>query len=167
MGLLLLLRHAKAAWASPGMSDFDRPLDATGKLEAEAIGRQMRDRGFLPDLVLCSPAVRTRQTLEGLGRLAESARLLHSGRLYSGDAGDYLDEIRAAGEASAVLLVGHNPMMEDVAAALAGDGDGAARHALASGFPTGGLAVLHFDDPLAAIAPGKGRLDAFLRPQRR
>ncbi len=81
--------------------------------------------------------------------------------LYDGDAADYLDIVRGAGEAETVLIVGHNPMTEDLAIALAGGGDSQAIASLGGGFPVCGLAVLEFDTPLDRIVPGAGRLVRF------
>ena len=63
---LILLRHAHADPALPGQSDMDRPLSAEGLAEAESAGRWLRDQGLVPDCVLCSPARRTRETLEAV-----------------------------------------------------------------------------------------------------
>ena len=84
--------------------------------------------------------------------------------LYSADAAGYLDIIRMAGDVESVLVVGHNPMMEDLTTALSRDGDGDAMAAVARGFPTCGLAVIRFSTPLAAIAPENGCLEDFISP---
>lgn len=165
MSLLLLLRHAKSGWATPGVRDFDRMLDDTGRSEAATMGQEMARRGLRPDFVLCSPSARTRQTLQMLGDLG-GPRTLYPERLYSENAAAYLEEIRSAANAANMLVVGHNPMMEDVATLLTGGGDKQARQALAAGFPTAALAIIRFEAPLASVAPGAGRLEAFLRPQR-
>lgn len=164
MARLLLLRHAKAGWAEPGMRDFDRPLDKTGIEDAAAIGVAMGARDFRPDLVICSGARRARQTLDAIADQIDLGRVLHTDSLYSSDASGYVDIIREAPLAETLLLVGHNPMMEDVAFALAGDGDDAAKGWMAAGFPTSGLAVIRFPGPLADAAPGKGYLELFLTP---
>ncbi|HHZ09180.1 MAG TPA: histidine phosphatase family protein [Rhizobiales bacterium] len=164
MARLLLLRHAKAGWAEPGMRDFDRPLDKTGIEDAAAIGVAMGARDFRPDLVICSGARRARQTLDAIADQIDLGRVLHTDSLYSSDASGYVDIIREAPLAETLLLVGHNPMMEDVAFALAGDGDDAAKASMAAGFPTSGLAVIRFPGPLADAAPGKGYLELFLTP---
>ncbi|RVB55078.1 histidine phosphatase family protein, partial [Mesorhizobium sp. M7A.F.Ca.CA.004.06.1.1] len=64
MSRLYLLRHAKAGWALPGMRDFDRPLDASGRSDAEMMGAAMRSRLYVPDRTLCSNAKRAKETLE-------------------------------------------------------------------------------------------------------
>ncbi|MBL8581130.1 MAG: histidine phosphatase family protein [Rhizobiaceae bacterium] len=164
MSKLYLMRHAKAAWAAPGMRDFDRPLEARGRRDAEAIGQAMQERGLLPELTLCSGARRTRETLEGVARNADIGRVVYSDALYNGNPGDYLAGIGEYGEYSAILVIGHNPMMEDLASALAPRGEQAARAAIASGFPTAGLAVIALPGGLTDIAPGIGYLEAFILP---
>ncbi|MDQ6437844.1 histidine phosphatase family protein [Mesorhizobium sp. LHD-90] len=164
MSKLYLLRHAKAGWALPGMRDFDRPLDATGVRDAAAMGLAMRERGYVPDLTLCSTAVRARQTLEGVAAQADTGRVVLLDALYSGDAAGYLSAIRDHDGRGSLLVVGHNPTMEDLAIALAGSGDAEALASLSAGFPTSGLAVLEFETELRHAAPGKGKLTAFLSP---
>ncbi|MDN5928693.1 MAG: histidine phosphatase family protein [Hyphomicrobiales bacterium] len=167
MNRLYLLRHAKAGWAEPGTRDFDRPLTERGRRDAAAVGMAMRVSGFVPDLVLCSTARRARETWEcvagTIGPLPSGPAFADS--LYSCDAAGYLSIVRNAADGMASLLViGHNPMIEDVAVACAAEGDEAERAALASGFPTSALAVIQFSRPLAEAEPGGGYLTAFLTP---
>jgi phosphohistidine phosphatase len=164
MSRLYLLRHAKAGWAAPGMRDFDRPLDPIGCTDADSIGAGMRAREYIPDLVLCSTAKRARETLDWVARHIGSPRAVFSDSLYSTDAAGYVDFIREAADGEKVLLIGHNPMMEDLGEALSGGGDEHARHALHGGFPTSALAVIRFPGKLADTAPGKGYLEAFVTP---
>jgi phosphohistidine phosphatase len=167
MSRLYLLRHAKAGWAAPGMRDFDRPLDATGWADAEATGVAMRERNLAPDLVLCSSARRAKETLEAVSRHLPTERVVFSDGLYATDAAGYLELIQRAHDVTSVLVVGHNPMMEDLGFALSGDGEPTARDMLASGFPASGLAVIRFGGSLAGAEPGKGFLEAFLVPAAR
>jgi phosphohistidine phosphatase len=164
MSRLYLLRHAKAGWAEPGMRDFDRPLEPNGRTDADSIGAAMQARSYAPELVLCSSAKRARETLDWVARHTGNGRVVYSDSLYSTDAAGYVDFIRETADADAVLLVGHNPMMEDVAEALSGDGDPHARSALHGGFPTSALAVIRFAGKLSEVAPGKGYLEAFITP---
>jgi phosphohistidine phosphatase len=161
---LYLLRHAKAGWALPGVRDFDRPLDASGIADAEAMGAAMRAGGYVPDLTLCSNARRCRQTLEGIAGHADTGRVLFFDKLYTEDAAGYLATIQEHGSAGSLLVIGHNPMTEDLAMALASDGDGEAREMLAHGFPTCGLAAIRFDSGLDGVEPGAGYLEEFLVP---
>lgn len=172
MNRLYLLRHARARWAEPGSSDYDRPLAASGHADAERLGATMAatmaptmaSGGKLPDIVLCSGARRARQTWAAVARNLPVADVRFLDNLYSSDAGGYLDLVRQAGESRAILVVGHNPMMEDLATALSRAGDETAMAAVVRGFPTCGLAVLRFSTPLSQIEPEDGYLEAFLTP---
>ncbi|EKF17961.1 SixA phosphatase family protein [Nitratireductor pacificus] len=168
MPRLFLLRHAKAAWAAPGMSDFDRQLSASGIADAEALGRRMRQEGMIPEAVLCSTARRATQTLDSLAATLFTAAppVLHDEELYSSEATAYVTAIRRMPPCNALLVVGHNPMIEDLAFELPRDEDGYTMRLAGAGFPTCGLAVLRFDAPLAQLALGTGRLEAFLKPER-
>jgi phosphohistidine phosphatase len=167
MTRLFLLRHSKAGWAEPGMRDFDRPLDAKGKADADAIGSAMRECGYAPELVLCSSARRARETLDGvlLHTSIDPGRISFMDSLYTEDAYGYLNIIHEYGRRTpSMLVIGHNPMMEDLATAISSDGEDEARGAMIGGFPTSGLAVLRFDDGIGDAAPGKGYLEAFFSP---
>jgi phosphohistidine phosphatase len=161
---LYLLRHAKAGWALPGVRDFDRPLDDSGQADAEEIGAKMTELGYVPDLTLCSGALRARQTLEGVAAMADTGRVHFDDTLYITDAAGYLDIIREHCMADSIMIIGHNPMMEDLAMAVSGSGDEEAKSTLNAGFPTSGLAVVRFDTGLCAAAPGAGHLEAFHAP---
>ena len=165
MGRLLLLRHSKAAWAQPGMTDFDRPLEPRGRDHARRLGTRLNELGIAPDRVLCSTALRARQTWDGVAEtIAPSPRVIeYVDELYAADADGYLAVItERAADAAQAMVIGHNPVMEELAIDLTGGGDDRARAALASGFPTSGLAVLDFPGSLAAAAYRRGTLTAFL-----
>lgn len=164
MNRLYLLRHAKAGWALPGTRDFDRALESSGHGDAQAIGAAMHARGYVPDLTLCSNARRARETLEAVAGQSDTGRVLFFDRLYSDDAAGYLALVRDNARGGCVMVVGHNPMMEDLATAVSTDGDADAKATLNAGFPTSGLAVIRFEDGLAKAAPGVGYLEAFLTP---
>lgn len=163
MNRLLLLRHARAGWAQPGMTDFDRALDEQGFREAGKMGAAMRASGFAPHHAICSTARRARETWETVGHESGfTGCVTMSERLYSADAAGYLDVIRAVPDDGTLILIGHNPMTEDVALGLV-DGQSAANR-LGQGFPTAGMAVIDIDAPWSAIEPGIGRLVGFLVP---
>ncbi len=165
MTRLYLLRHARARWAEPGSRDYDRELDESGREDAARLGGIMQDAGYIPDTVLCSGARRARETWTGLSKNLPIADVRFMDGLYSSDAGGYLDLVRGAGAERSLLVVGHNPMMEDLATALSRAGDEKALAAVASGFPTCGLAVLRFSTPLPTIRQEDGYLEAFLVPR--
>ncbi len=131
---LILLRHAKSVDPDPYPTDLERPLSPRGRRDAAAAGDWLREQGLLPDLVLCSTAVRTRETLEGLRLAALPVMFEH--RLYLGPAHDTLDLIRdGAPDVSTLLVIGHNPTLSMLADLLAPD-------ALPDeGLPTSGIAV--------------------------
>ena len=146
------------------MRDFDRPLDPRGVSDARALGIRMREQDLLPQLTICSTARRCRETLDLVAGQVNVGEVVYEDALYSDDAAGYLAEIRCHAECGALMIVGHNPMTEDLALALAGSGDRHASGAMARGFPTCGLAILRFDDGLGQAAPGKGVIEAFLTP---
>lgn len=164
MSRLFLLRHAKAGWAKPGMRDFDRPLEDIGQADAQAMGSTMHRLGYVPDMTLCSGALRARETLQGIAAEADTGRVVFCDRLYSEDAAGYLELIRENASSGSILVIGHNPMMEDVATAVSGDGDPEASALLDLGYPTSGLAVIEFAGGLETVAPGGGFLAAFHAP---
>lgn len=146
------------------MRDFDRPIDASGRTDAEATGMAMRACGYIPDVTLCSNARRARDTLECVAGHADTGRVVFSDALYAADAADYLTAIREQNGWESVLVIGHNPMVEDLAMAMASEGEETARAALGTGFPTSGLAVIRLPGSLSEAAPGTGFLEAFLTP---
>lgn len=158
---LILLRHAKAE-RPDGPVDIDRPLTGRGRADAAAAGAWLAARRHAPDLVICSPAKRTRQTWHGVAvGLAESGgagpAVRYERRAYDGDAADLLALVRAAGDAVGTLLVvGHNPSVSMLSAMLdprgeSGDSDG---------LRTAGLAVHDVAGSWAEVEPGAAPLSA-------
>jgi phosphohistidine phosphatase len=116
--VLYLLRHAKSSWDDPELADHDRPLSGRGRRNAAVLADQLRREGISPELVLCSSARRTTETVEAAG--VEGAISVEDG-LYGASATELLERLRAVpDEISSVMLVGHNPGLEDLAAELAG-----------------------------------------------
>jgi len=110
MSRLLLLRHAKAAWAKPGMKDFDRPLDLEGKASLDRLARAIKAVELYPDLVVLSGSCRTRETAFGIvERLEIKVETVVDDTIYSGGAADYMQAIRKYGDVPTLMLVGHNP----------------------------------------------------------
>jgi phosphohistidine phosphatase len=158
---LLLLRHAKAAAGGPGIADRERPLAPRGNRDAALIGAALAAEGMIPDLVLCSPTRRTRETLDGVvSRFPAAPRVIVVDALYAAADGDYVDAIsELGGTAKRLLVVAHNPTIHATALALAGSGDEALRSRLAGKFPTAGLALIAFKgNAWSATLPGSGEL---------
>lgn len=166
---LSLLRHAKSDWSTRGQKDFDRPLAQRGLDAAPRMGAYMAANGIAPALVLCSTAVRARQTLDlVLPCLAPQPEVVHVDKLYLASPNIMLAQLRMrAGAARHVMMVGHDPGMHDLAVSLAGTGDPADLGALHAKFPTAALAVLAFEvEGWDEVAPGRGRLVRFVMPKR-
>lgn len=163
MKRLVLLRHAKSAWDQPGLADPERPLNARGRAAAAVMAAHVERHLPSPAAILCSTASRTRQTLAemelALGRPLPPA--CYDRRLYMAEPDALLAIIRNLDDAlPTVMLVGHNPGLQHLAAWLAGGGPASGK------FPTAALAV--FD--LAAsrwrdIAPGGADLAARILPK--
>jgi phosphohistidine phosphatase len=162
MSRVMLLRHSKAAKAGPGMRDFDRPLEERGIQHAVAVGEAMAAAYLKPDLVLCSPARRTRETWDGVRSALGEVEVRFPDELYHSGADGYLAAIRTAGQVESVLVIGHNPMTAETASMLVGSGDPKEIAGLRARFPTSSLAVIGFDTPLAQVAPGAGTLEAWM-----
>mgnify|MGYP002777050411 CR=1 FL=1 len=158
MRTLILLRHAHAEPAAPGQADVDRPLSPEGLAEAEAAGRWLVEHGLVPDRVLCSPARRTRETLEAvLGVVGFVEQRLEAG-IYEATPGTLAALADAHREVERLLLVGHNPGLERLLALLHSGQSGDYR-----GMPPGSVAVLEL--PTAAeVEPGIAQLSSFWWP---
>ena len=173
MKTLLLLRHAKSSWDDPRLADFDRPLAPRGRKAAPMMAAYLSETGLRPDLVLCSPALRARQTWALVAAGLGGAFAVKEPRgLYLGAPSHLLDAVRRAPEeADCVMLVGHNPGMENLALALAGPGSKPKALAkLQAKFPTAALAEIAFDHAQGHtewrdVARGGGRLRRFVRPR--
>ena len=142
MHTLYLLRHAKSSWSDPTLADRERPLAPRGRRDAKRIAEHLVRLGIEPDLILCSPAERTRQTLEQVSAaLGANPTLRLEAGLYAASADELLERIRVVPEdVASVMLIGHNPGLQDLALALASAGPGLAR--LKAKFPTAALATL-------------------------
>jgi phosphohistidine phosphatase len=170
MKRLFLLRHAKAQPADGGTEDFDRTLLLSGMQDASAMARHLRKNGYAPDLILCSAAARTTQTAE-LVLHELDCEIDYRDNLYLADTARLMAAVRGApASAAALMLVGHNPGMEDCATALAREPvrrkERARYEALEEKFPTCALAILDFDvSRWRDVTPGSGKLVDFVRPK--
>jgi phosphohistidine phosphatase len=158
---LFVLRHAKSSWDDPGLPDRDRPLAPRGRRAVKLLAAHVREAGIEPALVLCSPARRTRETLEGvsLGR----DRQIET-ELYGATAADLLGRLRRIPASTpSVMLIGHNPSLQVLVLRLAASGDGL--DAVRNKFPTAALATLTFDGAWSELRPGAAELAAYVRPK--
>ena len=164
---LLLLRHAKTERAAPGESDRDRKLTARGRADAPIIGAYMLRHRLVPDIVLVSPATRAWETWAVVASsFAKEPRVVKDERIYNAGPETLADLIREAGEARTLLVVGHNPGLQDLAAQLIASGDRQARASVSEKLPTSGLVVIDFPfDDWSRLRPNAGRLERFVSPR--
>jgi phosphohistidine phosphatase len=174
---LVLLRHAKSAW--PDLPDHERPLAPRGRRDAPVMGRWLRQAAYVPDTVLCSTARRARQTWQlAEGALQDRPAVTFEHGIYGASAAGLLDVIRhAPSGARTVVVVGHEPAVQDLALALAETAPDADRGTTAGAqspdalnrmrtkFPTAAIAVLEFSGPWSRLENGQARLASFVTPR--
>ena len=166
---VLLLRHAKSAWSDPRLDDHERPLNRRGEQAAKAMAEHIVRREPRPDLILCSTAMRTRQTLAPLVKLwdAPAPPISLEKALYLASEDVLLAHLQAVSdEVATVLLIGHNDGIWHLAEELAGNGPADTLAALREKYPTGTLATLRGPDGgWRDLAWGSVELVAFVRPR--
>jgi phosphohistidine phosphatase len=164
---LSLLRHAKSSWKHPALPDHDRPLNTRGMTEAPVMGKLMSKHGLDPELVLCSTARRTRDTLQlVLPELKTEPMIVYEDDLYHGTPTEMLDLLHEVDVGTGqVLLVGHNPELQSFALDLVGSGSKQLKDRLEAKLPTAGLVVLRFAvGAWKDVAINSGKLELFLTP---
>ncbi len=168
MKTLYLLRHAKSSWDHPGLRDHQRPLAGRGQKAAPRVGSYMSERGYEPELVLCSTSERTRQTwalVEPELSTRPDVRFLDE--VYHASAGSLLVlATEIPDDYSSAMLIGHNPGMHAVADWLSGHGDDEVLDELGVKYPTAALAVISFDVAhWSDVRAGAGTLEDFKKPR--
>lgn len=156
---LFVLRHAKSSWDDPGLSDRERPLAPRGRHDAKLLADYVRDNEIAPTMILCSPARRTIETLEGVAPAGET---LVEPSLYAATAADILNRLHEVpSELPSVMIIGHNPAMQLLVLTLAHGGVAGAKDK----FPTGALATLRFKCAWRELGRGNAELVGFIRPK--
>ncbi len=138
MKRLVLIRHAKSSWKHPGLTDFQRPLNSRGRRDAPQIGRWMETQGYLPELVLCSAAIRTKETLELMrGVWTTQPQIEYCDELYHAEPDVISEVIRMVDDSiQSVMIVAHNPGLETMIGGLRGEFEE---------WPTAAVAVFELD----------------------
>jgi phosphohistidine phosphatase len=157
---LVVLRHAKSAWPE-GVADHERPLAPRGHRDAPAAGRALAEADCLPDLALCSTAVRARRTWElASAQWGTPPPVRLQRRLYAADAPELLEAVRGTpATVRTLLLIGHNPGLADLVLELAGDGLNDTLDRVGTKFPTAAIAVLAWHGTTwEALDPGAALL---------
>ena len=142
MKRLLLLRHAKSSWHDPTLTDFERPLNRRGRVAARVIGDYLVRKGMLPDLVLCSAAQRTRETLAFIqDRLDQDLPASIEKSLYEASPGEIARIVKKVDSRfDTVMVIGHNTGLEELARRLSRKGNEKSQKLMALKYPTGALA---------------------------
>ena len=165
---LSLLRHAKSSWSNPALPDRERPLATRGVTDAPLMGKAMAERGIDPELVLCSSARRTRDTLDlVLPELRVEPKIVYVDALYHASPEEMLELLHGIQPgANRVMMVGHNPEIQAFALDLVGSGPKHFRDRLRTKYPTAGLAVINFVSGLwKSVTVNSGTLNLFLSPR--
>lgn len=166
---LALLRHAKSSWDASDIDDFDRPLNDRGRNAAPLMGAALKELNFNPDLILCSSAKRTRETLALIEPSIKRAPVAFDDQLYLTSQETLYSRLKEVPiGVNRVLMIGHNPGMHGLALFLTGTGDAKSISRLEDKFPTAALAVFSFEQAVwRDLLPATGRLEAFITPRDR
>ncbi len=160
MKTLLILRHGKSSWSNAGLGDHDRPLKGRGKRDATRMGEELAERDLVPDLILSSTARRARSTARRAAEAADCAdRITETRELYLTGVEHQLRTLaaRAADEHQRVMIVGHNPTLEDMVEHLTGEDERVT---------TANLACIDLDlDSWRKLPSARGELRFLLRPR--
>ncbi|WP_172299158.1 histidine phosphatase family protein [Pseudoruegeria sp. HB172150] len=160
---LILIRHAKSSWDEPGLDDHERPLSARGRRSAQAIGEWLAEREYLPDLVLSSDSVRTRETWALMAPGLRSPITRWEPALYLAGPGAMLKMLRTAGDTGNVAILGHNPGIAHFASAIVAVPPS---HGRFSDYPTGATLIADFDAAAwPEITPGSATVVDFVVPR--
>jgi phosphohistidine phosphatase len=163
---LVVVRHAKSDWPA-GVADHDRPVARRGARDAGAVGRWLAEHDTRPDIVWCSTARRTRETWDHvLAELGGSPEVRFDDRVYEAAVTDLLAVLRdTPPKTGCVLLIGHNPGVQDLVLTLADRGSDDARALAEAKFPTSALALLEIEGRWDGLDPGRAVLSEFAVPR--
>lgn len=157
---LYIMRHAKSSWAVPGARDFDRELNDRGLADLKKISKIIKDNPITPDKILCSSAIRTRQTLEAITHgFSNEPDITYTERLYSSGLSEYIEMINGVTDAKSLMIIGHNPMCGSLATSLPGSGVEEELEKIAYKYPTGAISIIDFEvDSWSKVVKGAGIL---------
>jgi len=122
MKTLLLMRHAKSSWKQAGLTDWERPLNKRGKSDAPRMGERLWEEDLVPQLIVSSDALRARQTAEAVADAAGyEGEVIYLADLYHGTFAEYVEALASIpDEQEVVMVIGHNPDLQDVLEMLSG-----------------------------------------------
>lgn len=167
---LVLVRHAKSAWDQPAARDHDRSLNDRGRDSLPLMLDHLASSSCRPDLVWCSSARRTIETLAGVrSALPDDVEIEVDRDVYHANAATIVDRLRELADGiECAMVVGHNPTMQHVTLLLADarDSDAEAYQRVQAKYPTGAIATISFDGNWNDLDAGGGRLDDLFTPRR-
>jgi phosphohistidine phosphatase len=163
MKRLILTRHAKSSWDDPLTPDHDRPLNERGKAAAADLGQWLASRGYVPDEVLCSDALRTRKTWSGIAPALPGTPILELKPALYHAGPDVMMAVLRHARGDCVMMIGHNPGIAEFAHRLVAR---APLHEAFARYPTGATLVAEFDvADWAEVQPGTGSTVDFIVPR--
>ncbi len=161
---LYIMRHAKSDWAAAGKSDFDRPINKRGKQSAILIGEWMRDNNRIPQKIISSPAIRAKQTTELVIKQfanVNSDKVIYEKDLYLAEPDRLIEFIQLyKNELSSLMLVAHNPGLEQLVHFLSSEADTDYRS-----MTTANLVIFEYPDNQFDPLTDKGKLIEFIKPK--
>lgn len=161
---LFILRHAKSSWDDPSLPDHDRPLAPRGRKAARRLAAFAEDARLRPELVLCSSATRARETLDLIAGSLGAPEVVVEEGLYGASANALLDRLRRVpDDVESVLLVGHNPAMQDLAVLLSTPGPRVDE--VSEKLPTGALLRFRVSRPWSELASAGAELEEVVLPR--
>jgi phosphohistidine phosphatase len=164
MKFLYLLRHAKSSWKEPGLEDHDRPLNKRGRNAAKIMAKYLRRSGIKPDVVICSTAIRAKETLDPIVKAIDPPKVILEWKIYGGTQKDLWEQLwRIPKSARSVLVIGHNPALQHFALELAKIGK--PLPFAGEKFPTCAVARYRFRGAWKALKPHGAKLMSFVTPK--
>ena len=161
-----LLRHAKSSWKDPTLNDHERALSKRGRAAAKAMAKHLEREKMAPDVVLCSTAVRAKETLDPIAKRLRPAKVVFEAGVYEGAQRKLWKYLLAVPEpVQTVLMIGHNPGLRDLASELADAGSLNQLPSSEGKFPTGALASFSFDGMWKDLQPHSAHLISFVAPR--
>ena len=161
---LLLMRHAKSDWPTSAGNDFERSLADRGNKDAHRIGRWIQEHNWLPDQVICSPAIRAKQTIDHVCQQIgmDSGTVEYDKRIYEADQNHLLNMLKETNSLTTrLLMVGHNPSFSDLLNFLCSD---STHPSVDRSMSSAALAVITLKAPWSALDQGSGELMSLIQP---
>jgi phosphohistidine phosphatase len=164
MKLLYLLRHAKSSWKDPGLNDHDRPLNRRGRHAARIMATYLRRSEIRPDLVICSTATRAKETVDPIVKAVNLPKVILERKIYGGTQQELWEQLWNVPKGTkSVLLIGHNPALQNLALELAETGK--PLPFAGEKFPTGAIVSFRFRGAWKALEPHGAELISFITPK--